>query len=185
MDKRENRLVDIVLQGDGRAFEELVNPYRNSLLTLAFRLTRNEEDAKEMVQESLMRAFQHLEQFDHQKSFRNWLLQILVNATRKFTAKAQPHDELMPAMAVVDDHEIINNLSTRELRYRLVDSLGVLSNRERSVFLLRDIEDRDVRETARILHCSSISVRVHLSSARKKISKEMIRRFPNMLRGVR
>jgi RNA polymerase sigma-70 factor (ECF subfamily) len=91
----------------------------------------------------------------------------------------------MPAMAIVDGHEIIDNLSTRELRSRLMDSLGVLSNRERSVFLLRDIEDRDVQETARILHCSSISVRVHLSSARKKISKEMIRRFPSMLRGIR
>ena len=177
--------MDIVLQGDGRAFEELVNPYRKSLLTLAFRLTRNEEDAKEMVQESLMRAFQHLEQFDHQKSFRNWLLQILANAARKLIARAQPHDELTPAMAVEDDREIINSLNTRELRSRLMDSLGVLSNRERSVFLLRDIEDRDVQETARILHCSSISVRVHLSSARKKIGKEMIRRFPNMFRGIR
>ena len=177
--------MDIVLQGDGRAFEELVNPYKNSLLTLAFRLTRNEEDAKEMVQESLMRAFQHLEQFDHQRSFRNWLLQILVNATRKFTARTRPHDELTPAMAVIDDHEIINSLSTRELSSRLMDCLGVLSNRESSVFLLRDIEDRDVQDTARILHCSSISVRVHLSSARKKISKEMLRKFPNMLRGIR
>jgi RNA polymerase sigma-70 factor (ECF subfamily) len=184
MDDRENRLVNAVLAGDTRAFEALVTPYGRPLLIMAFRLTRNEEDAKEMVQEALMKAFQHLEQFDQERSFRNWLFQILVNATRKFAAKSEPHDELTSSLEVEGNRETGNGLDYQELRSKLMDCLAVLSVRERAVFLLRDIEGQDIKETTQILHSSSISVRVHLSSARKKINNEMRRRFPNMLKGL-
>jgi RNA polymerase sigma-70 factor (ECF subfamily) len=185
MDERENELVAATLAGDPRAFEVLISPYNRSLFSLAFRLTGDVEDAKEMVQEALLDAFKHLGQFDPQRSFRNWLFQILTNAARKLAAGRKRHEVLRSDSAVDDDIETTRQLDCRELRSRLIDCLEVLSTRERQVFLLRDIEGRDIRETSQILGCSSISVRVHLSSARKKIADQMRKRFPEMLKDVR
>ena len=174
--------MEMVLAGNPGAFETLVKPYRQSLLGLAFRLTGNEEDAKEAVQEALMRAFRYLRGFDRNQSFRNWLLRILVNASRKHAAKNTPAVGLDEKAAVAEPGAgPADQYQRRELRSRLIDCLTVLSAREREVFLLRDLEDRDIKETALILGCSSVSVRVHLSAARRKIKDEMMVRYPGLL----
>jgi RNA polymerase sigma-70 factor (ECF subfamily) len=143
---------------------------------------RNEEDAKEAAQEALMRAFRYLAGFDRSQSFRNWLLRILVNASRKLAAKNIPAFGLDEKAAIADpDAGPADRYQRKELSSRLIDCLTVLGAREREVFLLRDLEERDIKETARILGCSSVSVRVHLSAARKKIKDEMIARYPGLL----
>ena len=76
MNDRENSLVERVLSGDLSAFEPLVTPYRQALLGLAFRITRNSEDAKEVAQEAFLRAFKYLKSFDLSKDFKRWLFQI-------------------------------------------------------------------------------------------------------------
>src|SRR5512143_3706989 len=82
MDERESRLVELVLQGDRDAFGPLVTPYRKALLNMAYRLCRNWEDAGELSQETLLRAFRYLRSYGPSRSFRNWMLQILVNVWR-------------------------------------------------------------------------------------------------------
>jgi RNA polymerase sigma-70 factor (ECF subfamily) len=62
-------------------------------------------------------------------------------------------------------------------------SLDALSPREREVFVLRDLEELDVRETSRVLGCSSLAVRVHLSSARKKLREAIRRDLPHLEEG--
>jgi RNA polymerase sigma-70 factor (ECF subfamily) len=73
MDDKEKALVERILNGDTGAFEPLVTPYRSALLGLAFRMTRNAEDAREVAQEALLRAFRHMRRLDVERSFRNWL----------------------------------------------------------------------------------------------------------------
>ena len=71
-----------VLRGDSDAFGPLVTPYRKALLGMAYRLCRNWEDAGELSQETLLRAFRYLRSYDPRRSFRNWMFQILVNVWR-------------------------------------------------------------------------------------------------------
>jgi RNA polymerase sigma-70 factor (ECF subfamily) len=156
MDEKEARLVELVLGGRKEAFEPLVTPYRTLLLTMAYRLCRNIEEAREISQETLMRAFRYLGSFDKKRSFKNWLLQIEMNVWRTLGERAA-------------DEETLRELVTR--------------NRE--VFLLRDIEGRSVKETAGVLRTSAISVRVHLSRARDKIRELIKERFPELLEGQR
>lgn len=184
MDDKENRLVDMVLAGNPEAFESLLKPYRQTLLGLAFRIMGNEEDAKEAAQEALLRAYRYLAGFDRSQSFRNWLLRILVNSSRELSRRATR------TLGLDDDAQAVEPAAgpavlyqRKELRSRLMDCLAVLSERERTVFLLRDIEERNIRETAHILGCSSVSVRVHLSRARNKIKEEMLRRYPGLRGG--
>lgn len=168
--------MELVLTGNPEAFEPLVTPYRSSLLGLAHRLTGNIEEAKEASQETLLKAFRYLRSFDRQKSFKNWLLGILVNVCRSQVKKrkeATLSNSAFFASAPINPWDPARLHQQKELRARIWGCLNVLSRREREVFLLRDIEDRTIRETSRILGCSSLSVRVHLSSARRKIKDRL------------
>jgi len=154
---QEKRLVESVLEGNVEAFEPLVVPYRRALLSLALRMSGNIEEAKEICQETLMRAYKYLNAYDTERSFRNWLLGILMNVARQHGRKARPagagvltplspEDERQ--LRATDDPE--RDQRQGELKSMLLDCLDGLSRREREVFLLRDIEERSIRETAQI-----------------------------------
>jgi RNA polymerase sigma-70 factor (ECF subfamily) len=185
MDEKEARLVELVLSGRTEAFEPLVTPYRKLLLTLAYRLCRNVEEAKEISQETLLRAFRYLASFDRKRSFKNWLLQIEMNVWRSLGRKAMDEETLYELTARNTPEDPQERLVDREAREKLFACLDGLSPREREVFLLRDIEGRSVKETAGVLGTSAISVRVHLSRARDKIREIVKRRFPELLEGQR
>lgn len=174
-------MVELVLSGRTEAFEPLVTPYRKLLLTLAYRLSKNTEEAKEISQETLLRAFRYLRSFDRKRSFKNWLLQIEMNVWRSIGAKA-PDEAALRQMALDSAQEgPEERLTGKEAREKLLSCLDGLSPREREVFLLRDVEGRSVRETAEILRTSSIAVRVHLSKAREKVRRLVKDRFPELM----
>ena len=178
-------MIELVLHGNVEAFEPLVTPYRKTLLSLAYRLSRDWEDAKEISQDTLLRAFRYLRTYDRKRSFKNWLLQIQVNVWRNYQkkkTKAESLGEFLPRSAEGNPAE---KRLQREIRAQLLACLDGLSPREREVFLLRDIEDRSIKETAQILRSSPLSVRVHLSSARKKIKETIKKKFPHLLEGRR
>jgi RNA polymerase sigma-70 factor (ECF subfamily) len=186
MDDRERALIERVLSGDIDAFEPLITPYRQPLLGLAYRITKNWEDAKETSQETFLRAFKYLANVDVQKSFRNWIYQILINTARNLKKKQAAQDRLRSDMPLselpVDSGDDPEQAQFgRELRSQLRDCLDVLSDREREVFLLRDIEGWNIKETADVLKCSSIAVRVHLSEARRKIKEKIKEKYPSLL----
>jgi RNA polymerase sigma-70 factor (ECF subfamily) len=191
MNDSEKELIGMVLSGRTEAFEPLVTPYRGQLLALASRLTRNREEALEVAQEALFRAFRSLGRFDVSRSFRNWLFQIAANEARdRYRRKVREHAVFQ---TVVDRAPSATTGSAaadpeagqdrRELRAGIMRSLAALSPREREVFVLRDLEELDVRETSRVLGCSNLSVRVHLSAARRKLREAIRRDLPHLEEG--
>jgi RNA polymerase sigma-70 factor (ECF subfamily) len=183
MNESEKELIAMVLAGRAEAFEPLVSPYRGPLLALATRLTRNREEALDVAQEALFRAFRALGRFDASRSFRNWLFQIAANEARDRYRRKAREQAAFQAVAGQEPAAATGSAAAdpeagqdrRELRADILDALAALSPREREVFTLRDLEELDIRETSRVLGCSSLAVRVHLSSARRKL-REAIRR---------
>jgi RNA polymerase sigma-70 factor (ECF subfamily) len=185
MEPQEKALVERVLNGDGAAFEPLVLPYRRMMLALAYRIVQDAEDAKEIAQEALIRAYKYLRRCDLERGFRNWLYQILVNAARDHRRKrgleaywrsddALPETSPAPEAGPAEIHE------SRELRAQLLGCLGSVSPKEREVFLLRDVEQMSIEEAARALGMSQLSVRVHLSRARQKIKVTMKEKYSQL-----
>ncbi len=185
MDEKESRLVELVLKGYIEAFEPLVTPYRRTLLNMAFRLSRNWEDAKEISQETLMRAFRYLRSYDPKRSFKNWLLQILMNVWRSGQKKRLEPEHLTELAAESQSGNPAEAHLRSEMRSQILACLEGLTIREKEVFLLRDFEEMSIKETARILRASPISVRVRLSTARKKVRERIRERFPHLLEGRR
>jgi RNA polymerase sigma-70 factor (ECF subfamily) len=171
MNETEQELITMVLSGRAEAFEPLVTPYRGPVLALAYRLTRDREEALEVAQEALLKAYRSLRRFDLSRSFRNWLFQIAANEARDRLRKAKRErtafEDAARRVPAAEPPEA--GLERGEFRSRITRALDALAPREREVFILRDLEELDIRETARALGCSSISVRVNLSSARRKI----------------
>ncbi len=182
MKESERMLVEQVLSGRVEAFEPLVAPYRQAVVGLAFRFVRDAEEAKDAAQEALLRAFRHLDGYDPERSFRNWLLEIAANAARDRLRKRGRDRRLLEAWTdpMTAPDVAGRDRESAEFRADLARCLDVLTLREREAFLLRDIEELNIKETARALGCSSISVRVSLSSARRKIREAIRARFPHL-----
>jgi RNA polymerase sigma factor (sigma-70 family) len=190
MDVKEKDLILRVLAGDSAAFEPLVLPYRRTLFGLAYKMTGNREDALEVSQETLLRAFRYLGKCDLERGFRNWLIQILVNAARDWGGRKQRESGRTASDFLLDN--IVSNgprpEETRdrgEIREQIMSALSILSGREREVFILRDLEEKSIGETAEITKSSAISVRVHLSRARGKIRDRLAVLDPSLLENIR
>ena len=109
------------------------------------------------------------------------MFQILVNVWRS-SWKNRPDSAALQEWAAVHPAEGPEAEHDRkEIRSQLMECLDALSRREREVFLLRDIEDRSIKETAEMLRISAVSVRVHLSRARDKIRELVKERFPGLI----
>jgi RNA polymerase sigma-70 factor (ECF subfamily) len=185
MDHKENRLVELVLSGRTEAFEPLVTPYKKLLLSIAYRLSRNAEEAKEISQETLLRAFRYLRSFDRKRSFKNWLLQIEMNVWRGSRKKDADEAAIRELTVFQRQENPEAGQAGDEVRRQILSCLEGLSPKETEVFLLRDSEGMSIKETAGTLRTSAISVRVHLSRAREKIRERVKERYPELLEGKR
>ena len=173
-------------QGDHEAFTSLITPHRTNLQKLAQRILGNTEDAEDICQESLLRAFTKLNQFDGTKTetheFRAWLMRITANCAidflrRKRACKQVPLEEC---------HEVPTELHpgrkgwgespetsyTREEQVRLVkDAIASLPAELRMVCLFRMMEELSTKEVASRLGISAITVRVRLFRAQGQLRK--------------
>jgi RNA polymerase sigma-70 factor (ECF subfamily) len=170
--KDEEQLLEKALRGDARAFEELLIPYRQGMMNLAFRITQNAEDAQEVCQEALLKIFRYLDSYHSGKSFKNWIYQIVANAARDLLRKRQKHDWNADPESIEEEarqHCPEDRILRGEIRNKLQACFRFLTPKEKIVFVLRDVEGHSIQETASLLRSSSISVRAHLSRARRKL----------------
>ncbi|UCC39189.1 MAG: RNA polymerase sigma factor [Candidatus Aminicenantes bacterium] len=186
--KNEDELVEAVLGGDHGSFELLLRPYRKGLLNMAYRMTGNLEEAREVCQEALIRIFRYLDKFKKEKSFKNWIYKIAVNTSYDFLRRKKKQADIVEhqkrlEMSTVADPE--KQLLNKEIKVKIESCLQSLSPKEKAVFLLRDEEGFSIEETSKILGCSSLSVRTHLSRARQKIRAQFEKLYPMDKREVK
>jgi RNA polymerase sigma-70 factor (ECF subfamily) len=183
IDVEENALLAGLKRGDAAAFEALVRQNAGPMLSVARRLLGNEEDARDAVQEAFLSAFRAIDSFDAQAKLSTWLHRIVVNAAlSKLRSRGrraeQPIDELLPAF-LDDGHqasparawrggaeELLQQQETRELVRAAIDRLP---ESYRTVLLLRDIEELDTEETARLLGIAPGAVKTRLHRARQAL----------------
>jgi RNA polymerase sigma-70 factor (ECF subfamily) len=170
-------LVNASKTGDIAAFEELVRRYDRKLLRIAQHVTNNREDAEDVVQESFLKAFQHLEQFRGNSQFSTWLYRIALNQALLKLRKRRTIKEV----SMDKDFETEDDLpidvadwapnpeqlyQTSELRDILRNTLQELGPGLRLVFVLRDIEGLSLQETAEALELSVSAVKARCWRAR-------------------
>jgi RNA polymerase sigma-70 factor, ECF subfamily len=170
-------LVALAKEGDQQAFEELVRRTYSDSYTLALRLTCDEDDARDVVQESYLRAYKGLKRFRGDAQFTTWLYRITANcASNQLRRRARHrHEELDEELApMVDaDHDPAALADAADLRTRVEGALALLPPRLRAVVILRDVYDLPHEAIAAELGISESAAKVRLHRARRKLRAEV------------
>jgi RNA polymerase sigma-70 factor, ECF subfamily len=174
-------LVHAIRNGDLSAFERLVRRYDCKLLRIAQHVTHNREDSQDAVQESFMKALQHLGEFREQSRFSTWLFRIAVNQSLMKLRKRRkildlPCDQDFRAEKDILPREVADwapnpeeLCRASELRDILVKAIEELRPTLRTVFVLRDIEELSISQTAEVLDLSVPAVKTRLLRARLQL----------------
>lgn len=173
-----DELVDSARHGDHRAFEELVRRTSADTYTLAFRLTGDEEDARDVVQEAYLRAHRGIRRFRGDAQFSTWLHRITANcAVTLLTRRGRHrHDPLPDDPAIPDVHphrDPAERADVDALRGELQAALLELPDKLRTVIVLRDIYDLPHEAIARELDISETAAKVRLHRARKRLRERL------------
>jgi RNA polymerase sigma-70 factor (ECF subfamily) len=171
-------LVVAARDGDQDAFEQLVRATYADTYTLAYRLTGDEEDARDVVQESYLRAFRGLKRFRGDAQFTTWLYRITANCASTHLGKRAKHrhDELVDDAQIADTNLDLDPQARSEAtatRERLHAALRALPPRLRSVVVLRDVYDLPHEAIAAELGISESAAKVRLHRARKKLREQL------------
>ena len=178
LQREEQGLIQRVRDGEHEAFYELIRPYERRVYAAAFAILRHEADAEDCAQEAVLKAFKHIRQFRAEARFSTWLIQIAVNEARMRRRKERadlvepiekdkdPEASYTPR-DFADWREIPSEaLERKEVREKLAEALRSLGQIYREVFVLRDMEQLSIEETAKALGISTASVKTRLLRAR-------------------
>ena len=176
--------IRLILDGNVDAFCDLVTPHRRGPYLKALSIVRSEADAEEVAQNAVLKAFSKLSQFRHDSQFRTWLIGITINEARmwfranhKFKHESLDHqdgDGQPLRTEIVDPRE--NPLQVwerKQIRDAILKALNLLSSRNRQVFILRDVQQLSISETARTLDISENKVRTQLRRARLRVRQAL------------
>jgi RNA polymerase sigma-70 factor (ECF subfamily) len=181
MPSDEAALIARARSGDRPAFDELVRRTYADTYTLAYRLTGDEEDASDVVQDAYLRAFTGLKRFRGDAQFSTWLYRITANCASTHLGKRsrRRHDELPDDYPLVDERVEIDPETQADrtvLRHQLNAAIGALPPKLRAVVVLRDIYDLPHDDIARELGISQSAAKVRLHRARRKLREDLFPR---------
>jgi RNA polymerase sigma-70 factor (ECF subfamily) len=185
----EQELVDQARDGDQAAFTELVNRYDRHIFRLARHITQTEEDAEDVLQETFLKAFRSLSQFQGHSKFYTWLVRIAVNEslmklrrrkadrTVSLDEPVETDEDILPRQIVSWEENPEQKYGRVEINDLLTRTINSLSPAFRTVFLLRDVEELSTEETAEALDISIPAVKSRLLRARLQLREKLTRNF--------
>lgn len=190
--------------GDQHAFERLVEPYQHEIIVHCYRILGSFEDAEDMLQETLLRVWNHLDSFESRSSLRTWLYKIATNACldaldrrrvrglpRELYGRGDPKEPLPPPLQeaiwvepfpdeMIDGQPSIYPEAMYEVRESItlafVAALQKLPGRQRAALLLHDVMGWSANETAEILDMTTVAVNSALQRARETMKQPSERR---------
>lgn len=185
----EMALVRAAKNGDIGAFEQLVNRYDRNVFRIAQHITRNREDAEDVVQEAFLKAYGNLSHFQEQSKFYTWLVRIAVNEALMKLRRRRPERMVSLDEDVKTDEDSIprevadwspnpeQQFDQAELKEILTKTINGLPPSFRTVFVLRDVEGLSTEETAEALNLSIPAVKSRLLRARLQLRERLSKYF--------
>jgi RNA polymerase sigma-70 factor (ECF subfamily) len=178
-------LIEQIKQGNQQAFTQLVHMYRNQVASIAYKLVNDYDEAADISQTVFVKVAKNIWRYDDRKKFYTWLYRITVNASIDHMRKNRRHHH----EPLENFHETLeSSLATPELTYQkqqleshIEQAAQSLNDKQRSAFMLRDVEGCKIDDVANIMGMPEATVRWYLHRARTKVKKELRRRCPQLL----
>jgi RNA polymerase sigma-70 factor (ECF subfamily) len=168
-------------QGDNEAFRALVEQHSRTAFRLAFRMTGNEQDAEDVVQESLLKAYRHLGRFEIRADFGTWLYRIVANCAVDMIRSRQsgqnhPGGDALDASTAAHTSDAPGPerlAESAEVQRCVTAALDGLSPLERAAFALRHYEGRSIDEISRTLGLGTSAAKQAIFRAVRKLRVEL------------
>ena len=189
----DHALIAQVRNGEAAAFEKLMRRYNQRVFRAARSVLRDDAEAQDVVQETFVRAFRHLQDFEERSSVGTWLTRIAVNEAfsrlRRSRLFGSLDNETNPQEG--GSYSVESNqpgpedqASSLELRSVLIAAIDSLSEDLRTVFMLREIEGLSTLETSEVLQLSSEAVRVRFHRARLALRRQVEKQVGEEVQGL-
>jgi len=169
--------INQVLEGNTAQFAVLVDRYKDFAYTIALRVTKNAEDAEEVAQDSFLKAFQQLENFQGSSKFSTWLYTIVfrsaISKTRKNSLETSDAETHVVENSYVEHSTPLDELSKAEQSEFVKSAINRLPEMDGLIISLYYIEESSISEIEEITGWTETNVKVKLHRARKKLHKEL------------
>ena len=179
----DSEVVQASLDGDSRAFDELVRRYDQRLLNFVYRTIGDRERGEDLVQETFVRVYRHLHRFDQSKKFSTWIYTIASNLAKNelrnrsrnplvlFQTLKKNWDAVHRPLEWEDTQYKPDDLfRKRHLREQVEKAVSQLPEHHRVVFVLREMEGKTYEEIADITNCNLGTVKSRLNRARNNFA---------------
>ncbi|NOZ69603.1 MAG: RNA polymerase sigma factor [Deferribacteres bacterium] len=163
------RLIQRYADGDDCAVEELVMKYQKKIYALAYRMTGNIEDSKDVTQKTFLQAFRNIRGFRMDSAFYTWLYRIAVNTCLNHVRKKDPATVEINENLHAGKGSVLSAMIDREEKFHLRKTLLQLPERQKTAVILRVYEGLSVRETSEVMQCTEGAVKAHYHNGMKKI----------------
>jgi RNA polymerase sigma-70 factor, ECF subfamily len=179
-------LVETIRGGDAEAFEQLVRRKTPKVYALCYRIIGNAEDAKDIAQLVFIKLWENLGKYDSAYAFDTWLYRMVTNVAIDFIRNRQSRDNAVNStlrlVKTSADAEQGLVVQRKEIETVFNDVSTVLSPKQKTIFVMREMEDLPSAEIAKILGCRESTVRNHLFNARKLMQAQLKQRYPEYAR---
>jgi RNA polymerase sigma-70 factor, ECF subfamily len=180
--KPENlqEIIRCIRNGDHTAFRKLVTMYQQPAYRLAFRILGNEEEARDAVQDSFIKIWRKIGSYDPSKEFIPWMYRIIANTSTDRLRTIHRHtmvplDLVSQKLEEVIQRDSATTSDNHELAMLIEGLTGMLPEKQRLVFILRDIEGMSSNEVELITEMAETSVKSNLYHARKSMRERILR----------
>ena len=178
----DRQLVENVRRGHPDAFEQLVRRKTSKVYSLCYRVIGNGEDAKDISQLVFIKLWENLEKYDPNYAFDTWLYRMVTNVAIDFMRNKQSRENAVNSnlrlVKTSTDAEQGVIIQRKEIEQVFHACSAVLSPKQKTIFVMREMDDLPSSEIARILGCRESTVRNHLFNARKLMQEQLRKRFP-------
>lgn len=188
-ESEESEIVRRAQSGDRDAFRELVERYQRRVYSICYGMLKNNEDSLDVSQEVFVKVYRYIENFNHQSSFYTWLYRITVNMCIDHIRKnkkirnveyddrlshhgddVEGGEHIMPSTLGLNPDKVYGR---KELREKMLAALDTLSEKHRTILLLREVEGLSYEEMAEVLQISKGTVMSRLFHARRYFQDAM------------
>lgn len=188
MEVTDAAVVAQVLAGDRDAFRVLVERHSRSIYRVAYRMTGSQQDAEELVQEVLLRAYKSLGRFEMRSNFSTWLYRIAINRTLDFLSARKTQMQSQEAFQITDDPDPEDKRQVQlpspspgpervvlsgEVKSRVAQAMTLLTPVERVAFIMRHMEGRSIEEIGQALNLKASAAKNSVFRAVQKLRQQL------------
>lgn len=178
MDQETVKIIRSAQSGDTEAFHHLVALYDRQVMGLALKLVNDIFNAEDIYQEVFMKVFKNIKKFRFESDFSTWLYRITANTAFNFQKGMKKHsgkysyenedvDQWLPS------HDSVSSDQQREMQTSIINAMNTLPQKQRTVFIMKHLEQLKIIDIAGILNCTEGTVKKYLFRAIEKLRVEL------------